>query len=71
MNLTLEQDEKLGFMLSTIGESRKDLTEWEKKFFDDMVQRYDEYGAKVFCSSKQWAQLDRIYSKVTEVLDER
>lgn len=71
MNLSLELDEKLSFMLSTIGENRKDLTEWEAGFYDDQVKRYDEYGAKINLSPKQWAVLNRMYDKVTEVVDER
>ena len=71
MNLSLEQDEKRAFMLSTIGESRKDLTDWERGFYDDQVKRYVEYGAKMFLSGKQWQVLNKMYSKVTEVLDER
>lgn len=71
MNLSLELDEKLSFMLSTIGEHRKDLSEWEQGFFDDQIRRYDEYGAKINLSPKQWAVLNRMYDAVTEVLDER
>jgi len=66
MNLSLELDEKLSFMLSTIGENRKMLTEWETGFFDDQVKRYEEYGANINLSPKQWAVLNRMYDKVTE-----
>lgn len=71
MNLSLELDEKLRFMLETIGESRKDLSEWEQGFYDDQAKRYDEYGARINLSPKQWAVLNRMYDKVTEVLPER
>ena len=71
MNLSLELDEKLQFMLSTIGESRKDLTDWERGFFDDQEKRYAEYGARISLSPKQWAVLNRMYDKVTENVPER
>lgn len=66
MNLSLELDEKLAFMLSTISESRKTLTEWEQGFFDDQVKRYDEHGANIHLSPKQWAVINRMYDKVTD-----
>lgn len=66
MNLSLELDEKLQFMLSEIGEQRKLLTEWEQGFFDDQVKRYDEHGARMYLSGKQWAVLERMYEKVAD-----
>lgn len=71
MNLSLELDEKLAFMLTTIGENRKDLNDWERQFFDDQVKRYDEYKANIRLSPKQWAILNKMYDKITEVLPER
>lgn len=71
MNLSLELEEKLKFTLDTIAEHRKDLSDWERGFFDDQVKRYDEFGARMYLSPKQWAVLNRMYDKVTEVLDER
>lgn len=67
MNLSLELDEKLAFTLATIGENRKMLTEWEQGFFDDQVKRYDEWGARINMSPKQWSVLNRMYDKVTGV----
>ena len=69
MNLTLDQEEKLRFMIADISDNMKELTPWEKNFMEDQIKRYDEHGAKMFLSSKQWAVIQRIYEKVTDVLD--
>ena len=66
MNLTLEQEEKLQFTLDTIAEHRAVLNDWERGFFDDQVKRFEEHGAKMFLSPKQWAVLNKMYEKATE-----
>lgn len=71
MNLSLELEEKLRFTLDTLIEHRKDLSEWEQGFLDDQIKRFDEYGARINLSPKQWAVINRMYDKVTEVLPER
>lgn len=65
MSLSVEAEEKLQFMLSSVSENVKVLSEWEKSFYDDMTKRYDEYGANVHLSEKQWGVIHRMYSKVT------
>jgi hypothetical protein len=44
------------------------LSTWEKGFVQDQIKRFDEHGAKVFMSPKQWAVLDKIYK---EKVDDR
>lgn len=65
MSLSVEAEEKFQFMLSSISENVKVLSEWEKNFYDDMVKRYDEFAANIRLSEKQWAAMDRIYTKAT------
>lgn len=66
MNLTLEQEEKFKFYVAEIEERMTVLSDWEKSFFLDQVQRHKEYGAGTRLSPKQWAVMDKIYAKVTE-----
>lgn len=67
MNLTLDQEEKLRFMLADISENMKELTNWERDFMQDQIKRYDGHGAKMFLSGKQWAVIQKIYEKITDV----
>ncbi len=65
MSLTDEQEEKFRFVVHTLDDARKDLSEWERNFLDDQLKRYDQYGSKITLSPKQWAVLDKMYEKAT------
>lgn len=67
MNLTLDQEEKLRFMIADISENLKELTDWERNFMQDQIKRYDEHGAKMFLSGKQMAVIEKIYNKITDI----
>lgn len=67
MSLTLEQEEKVRFTLDTIAEHRAQLNDWERGFFDDQVKRFEEFGARMTLTPKQWAILDKMYQKATEL----
>lgn len=67
MSLTVDQEEKLRFMLAEIGDCMDDLSSWEKNFMNDQIKRYDENGANMFLSGKQWAVLNKIHEKCTDV----
>lgn len=67
MNLTLDQEEKLRFMIADISENLKELSNWERDFMNDQIKRYDEYGATMRLSPKQFAIIERIYEKITDV----
>lgn len=66
MSLTMDRAQKLEYYLSALLENRKVLSEWERGFLDDTVNRYSEYGADIRLSHKQWAVLDRMYEKATD-----
>lgn len=67
MNLTLDQEEKLRYMLAEIGDAMGSLTKWEQDFMQDQIKRYDKLGATMFLSGKQWAIIDRVYEKISDV----
>lgn len=67
MTLTLDQEEKLRFMLADLGDNLEALTTWERNFVQDHIKRYDELGANMFMSGKQWACLTKIYEKNSDV----
>jgi hypothetical protein len=64
MNITLEQEEKLSLALNEIDESKSKLNDWEKGFYEDMAARYQEWGARISLSPKQWAVIERMLDKV-------
>lgn len=66
MALTEDEEEKLRFMLSTLEDAQKALTEWERKFLADQIKRYDEYGPMLVLSGKQWSVLNSMFEKVSE-----
>lgn len=65
MALTIEQEEKLVFMLDSIAEGRKELNSWEQGFFDDQVKRYEEFKSNMSLSPKQWVVVNKMYEKAT------
>jgi hypothetical protein len=39
------------------------LTKWEQDFIEDLSNRLDEYGPKMYLSEKQWEIIQRIMQK--------
>lgn len=65
MSVSAEEFERLNDWLQDIAAARSQLSSWERGFFDDQVQRVEQYGANVYFSGKQWAALKKMYEKVT------
>ena len=40
------------------------LSEWEVSFSNDMRDRLEKYGSRMYVSEKQWASLDRLETKL-------
>jgi hypothetical protein len=49
---------------ASIDEGWDKLTDWEKKFAEDMVERFTQYKIYITISKKQWEIIDRIGEKV-------
>lgn len=49
----------VGHLLSQL-QSCGELTEWEQDFVDDMTERSEKYGARIFISDKQFEILMRL-----------
>lgn len=64
MALTEEESDYLQQLLDTIGASRARLSQSERGFFDDQVRRFDEYGANMRLTPKQWKWLEDIKDKL-------
>ncbi len=41
-----------------------DLTPWEHKFFDDLMERFKRFGDRTSISPKQWEIITRISEKI-------
>jgi hypothetical protein len=41
-----------------------DLTDWERNFMDDQLQRYEQYKDRTRFSDKQMDVINRIYGKL-------
>jgi hypothetical protein len=39
------------------------LTQWERDFISDLIDRLDEYGERMFLSPAQWDIIERIREK--------
>jgi len=42
----------------------KELTDWEKKFMEDILERFRQWGIKTKISPKQWEVITRISEKI-------
>jgi hypothetical protein len=40
------------------------LSDWEQTFSADMLERFKQYGNRMYVSKKQWASLDRLETKL-------
>jgi hypothetical protein len=58
--------ERLEAILQAATESRDAglLTDWEINFSNDMRDRFETYGNRMYVSEKQWAILDRLETKM-------
>lgn len=65
MSLSPGELESLTDMLQAIEPERPALNAWERGFIDDQVKRFDQYGADIRLSPKQWSAIRKIYEKVT------
>lgn len=41
-----------------------DLTDWEKRFIEDILERFKQWGKKTFVSKKQWSVISKISEKI-------
>lgn len=41
-----------------------DLTPWEQRFMEDLLERFKQYGQRTLISKKQWEILLRISEKI-------
>jgi hypothetical protein len=51
---------------AVLAEDQSRVTPWEKRFIDDLYERWVLYGAGAFMSPKQALILARIHSKLTK-----
>lgn len=65
MSLTPEETEDLQLMLDAIEPEMKRLSDWERKFLGDQLDRFGRYGPSIRMSPKQWEVVRRCYQKVT------
>lgn len=60
MSLTNDEIARLEEIINAVQECR--LFGWNKTFFDDICKQYDEKGAELFLTLKQWQNLERLYA---------
>ena len=41
-----------------------DLTAWEQRFLEDILERFRQYGIRTYISPKQWQIIARISEKI-------
>ena len=60
--MALDNDEvaRLDEIIAAVQECK--LFGWNKTFFDDVCKQYDEKGADLYLSKKQWENLERLYA---------
>ena len=61
--MTEDEASTLEEMLAAIGEIRGSLKPGERSFCDDVSARYEEQGADLFLTPRQWAWLASINEK--------
>jgi hypothetical protein len=47
-----------------IDKAWNDLTPWEQKFMEDLLERFKQYGRKTMISPAQWGIIMRISEKI-------
>jgi hypothetical protein len=58
--------ERIELILNAAAESRDAglLSDWEITFSNDMRERFERYGSRMYISEKQWTSLDRLETKM-------
>lgn len=56
--------DRLELILNGAQEYEGELTDWERGFIQDTLERVEKYGSRTRVSEKQWAILDRIWGKL-------
>lgn len=41
-----------------------DVSDWERQFMDDQINRYEQYGSRTRFSDKQMDVISRVYGKL-------
>lgn len=60
MALDFDEVARLDEIIAAVQETK--LFGWNKTFFDDICAQYDEKGADIWLSKKQWENLERLYA---------
>lgn len=63
MSLTEEQNDLMLSLTNAAQEEPEKLNDWEKGFWRDQADRYEQYGEGTRFSEKQWAIVLRIAEK--------
>lgn len=63
MSLSETQIDRLTEILEAAENASGRLTSWQNGFIDDMRTRYEEWGANLRVSPKQWDKLEEIFEK--------
>lgn len=64
MSISEEYADRLELILNGAQEYEGELTDWERGFIQDTVERYEKYGTNIRVSDKQWVILERIWGKL-------
>lgn len=64
MAITKDECIWLDKIKANIDKQWEELNDWEKKFIEDMLARYDQYGQKLMVSPKQWTAITKISDKI-------
>jgi hypothetical protein len=62
--LTQEEYDWMSRIEKEIDKAWDDLTPWEKKFIEDMLEKFGRYGMRTTISPKQWEVITRISEKI-------
>ena len=63
--LTPEEYKWISFLKATIDSAWDELNDFEKKFIEDIIERFNKYSMKTIITKKQWDILTRISEKIT------
>lgn len=65
--MTEEENDEIQVYLNAwneYGDDCDDVTDWERRFMDDQVKRYEQYGSRTRFSEKQMDVITRVYGKL-------
>ena len=63
--MTLDEAERLEEIIATLGEVRGKLYPKAREFLDDVTKRFEEKGADMYMSERQWSWLNDIAEQFT------